>query len=172
MENRIFVLTGKRGVGKTTSLNSILSEILKTGIPVKGFRTYFNPEQHLILEWKNINETSVELGRKTSDHSLKPILESLDRVGDVLKKEIFSGQIFYADEIGFLESLSKNMQEGILNAINMSVLSLITLKSENYPFLKKIRSLAGLKEYNLNRLDYSERKNTEKEIFRFLRGLK
>jgi nucleoside-triphosphatase THEP1 len=170
MQNKIYVLTGKRGVGKTTSLNLILSDLRVYFPAIKGFRTYFNEQQLLLLEWVTINEETVVIARKTSSKSLKPDLNALHLIGDILKKETFDGSAFCADEIGFLESLSKNMQDGILQAITNSDFALITLRKADYPFLKKIKKMNNVKVYNLDEYDYLERKKIERDIIKDIRG--
>lgn len=170
MQNRVYIITGKRGVGKTTSLNSILGKISSAEYEPKGFRTFFDERNRLILEWKNLKASPIVMAVKTSAHSLKVNLDMLEFIGERLKKENFKEDLFYADEIGFLESLSKNMQEGIMHSLNTSRTALIILKAGNYPFLKGIRLMEQAKTYNLDHYTYSERKKIEREITEYFGG--
>lgn len=169
MRNRITIITGKRGVGKTTSLRSIISDLSDLGFKIKGFNTFFKREC-LVLEWLNINQESVIMAKKNSPFSMIPNLDSLKHIGQVLEAEEFYHSVFCADEIGFLESLSKEMQEGIIHSISSSMAAVITLRKGRYPFLKKIKEMKAVKLYDLDDYSVKERENIKKEILEKLRG--
>jgi len=155
MDRKITIITGERGVGKTTSLHYWLSEYEKRGRRFSGFRTCFDHEKRY-LTITGIGDMTIKarMAEKLPEKSvLVPDLAVMDQTGQELKRLDWQNQGFMADEIGFLETLSLKMQEGILYALRKARFSIITLRLGDYPFHRRIKILKGTRVIRLRESD-------------------
>lgn len=163
------IIIGHKGSGKTTAINTILKTLSDEKIECAGFKTYFDHEKTLQLKWINLDYLDITLGRKTSDSSLKPSLEALDMIGKRLIETDFNARIFIADEIGFLESLSHLMQDGIIKSIQTARHACYSMKAENYPFLSYLKNMGDVQ---ITQLGDFNRENNEIVAARILHRFK
>ena len=145
MDRTLIIITGERGVGKTTSLHYWLSEYEKRGLRFSGFRTFFDHEKrHLTITGTGDMTIKAHMAEKIFEKPvLIPDLAVMDQTGQELMRLDWQNQGFMADEIGFLETLSLKMQEGILCALRNARFSIITLRLGDYPFHRRIKALKG-----------------------------
>jgi len=155
-QNRIAIIGG-RGTGKSTCFQAVVDELKKNHVPFAGFKTLFLPSGALWLEWINHDEENVLMGQKTGMRSMKPVLGNLDRIGERLLQMDVKSKIFVADEIGFLEQLSKSLQRGIYKAVTDAPFSFFTMKNVDYPFLLLLKNLKGLRMINLGGMDWQQK---------------
>jgi len=119
----------------------------------QGYRTFFNDGYQLRLQWINLEYQSIVMAQKTGKQSMKPFFLRLDEIGEILQQTTMISKIFVSDEIGFLEQFSLSMQRGIIKAITDAPFSIMTLKKENYPFLKQIIAMDDLILFDLDEYD-------------------
>jgi len=169
MPHKTQIIIGDKGSGKTTAINTILKALRAENIEHAGFKTYFDDEKTLRLKWINLVYPDMIMGRKTGSRSLKPSFEALDLIGERLIEVDFVNKIFIADEIGFLESFSRLMQEGILRSIKRASYACYSIKAENYPFLAYLKNMDGVQ---ITRLDNFNRKKIETVIARIIDSFK
>lgn len=156
-QDRIAIIGG-RGSGKSTCFQAIVNEIKLDQVPFAGFMTHFFNSGALWLEWINMNEKRILMAQKTGKHSMKPFLLNLDRIGEILLQMDMKSKIFVADEIGFLEQLSKSFQRGIYKVITDAPFSFFTMKNLDYPFLEQLKKLEGIQIFNLDGMDWKEKR--------------
>ncbi len=157
MPQRRIAIIGSRGSGKSTCFQAVVDEIKKDQLPFAGFKTYFLDSRALWLEWINLDEERVLMAYKTGKRSMNPFLENLNRIGEILLQMDMKSKIFVADEIGFLEQLSKNLQRGIYKAIMDAPFSFFTMKNLDYPFLKQLKKLEGIRILDFDGMDWEQK---------------
>src|SRR6056297_2214766 len=166
MPLRKIAVSGSKSSGKSILFQAIIDELSNNDLPFRGFKTSFVESGILWFDWINMEHEKIEMGQKTGKRSMKPFLDNLDRIGEILLKTKGNFSIFVADEIGFLEQFSKAMQRGIFKAISDAPFSFFTIKKDEYPFLKRLREIEGLKICDLDGKDWQQKK----EIKRMLSG--
>lgn len=125
-------------------------------ISFAGFKTFFLPSGALWLEWIDQKER-ILMGQKTSKYSMKPVLENLDRIGNRLLQMDVKLKIFVADEIGFLEQLSKSLQRGIYKVLTDAPFSFFTIKNVDYPFLNRLKTMEEMQIIDLDGMNWQQK---------------
>src|SRR6056297_2770490 len=170
MPQRRIAICGGMGTGKTTCFQSIVDEMKKSRVPFTGFKTYFHFSGALWLEWINQDEETVLMGQKTGKCSMKPFIENLDRIGEILQQIDMTSKIFVVDEIGFLEQLSKNFQRGIYKSVSDAPFSFFTLKNGDNPFLNRLKTREKLQIINLDTMDWQQKKDIPERVIAKLKS--
>ena len=149
MEN-VYLLTGRPGVGKTTIVRRILSnlninaggffteEIRENGVR-KGFKLTALDGRETILSHINFH-TAHRLGKYGIN------TQNLDNIGvDAVKRAIKESDLIVIDEIGKMELFSLSFRSTLLQAIssNKKVLGTIMLKPD--PFADEIKHRPNVK---------------------------
>ncbi len=157
-QTRIAV-SGSKGSGKTTVFESVVDSLNNNHVKFYGFKTFFVASGVLWLEWIHLECEKIQIGKRTGIRSMKPFLENLDRIGKILLQQNMKSRMFVADEIGFLEQLSKTMQKGIIKSITDAPSSFFTMKKDAYPFLEQVREIEGLRIYDLDGRDWQQKED-------------
>ncbi len=128
------ILTGTRGIGKTTMLNKLLKQIDE---PVPGLISYAEMKKAVWMKEAN-EEKTVQIGTFTGQ-GMKPVREGFETLGiPALKKYAQSDAEFVRiDEIGFLESGCETYLEAIRNLLKKKRV-LAVLRKQNLPFQREM----------------------------------
>lgn len=95
---------------------------------------------------------------------MKPVFENLDKIGELLLHMDWQSKYFVADEIGFLEQLSKSLQRGIYKAVTDAPFSIFTIKNVDYPFLKRLKTMERLQILDLDTMDWHQKGDIPKRV--------
>ncbi|MFW6263043.1 MAG: nucleoside-triphosphatase [Thermotogota bacterium] len=150
-------ITGNRGSGKTTFFQAMVNEIKRTHTIFFGFKTYFVESGTLWLEWINAEHDRIQLGKKSGKYSMKPFFENIEHLGEILLQQNMTSRVFVADEIGFLEQLSKTMQKGVIKAISDAPFSFFTMKKVDYPLINRLKNFERMRIIDLDKYDWHEK---------------
>ena len=138
-KKRHLLITGSKGIGKTT----LLKEILKDYDNFGGIRTYITREDDGLLETVILedildNNVNVIIGKRI-DNIMNPVVEGFENVGlEILKKYNSSTKdTIIIDEIGFLELEAINYQIEILLLFEKKDM-IVSLRKDNNSFINKI----------------------------------
>ncbi len=157
MPQHRIAISGDKGTGKSTCFQAILEEMTENQISYAGFKTFFLKTEMLWLEWVNRNEANILMSQKTGKRSMRPVFENLDKIGELLLQMDWQSKNFVADEIGFLEQLSKSLQRGIYKAVTDAPFSIFTIKNVDYPFLKRLKTMEGMQMFDLDTMDWHQK---------------
>ncbi|MDR7871515.1 MAG: nucleoside-triphosphatase [Tissierellaceae bacterium] len=138
-KNKHLLITGSKGIGKTT----LLKEILKNYDNFGGIRTYVTlgddglPSTVILGDISDNNVNSI-IGKRI-DNIMNPVVEGFEKVGlDILKKYSSSTKdTIIIDEIGFLELEATNYQAEILRLFEKKDM-IVVLRKDNNSFIDKI----------------------------------
>jgi len=157
MPQHRIAISGGRGSGKSTCFQALIERMNKRQLSFSGFKTFFLNAEALWLEWINRSESTILMSQKTGKQSMRPVLENLDKIGKRLMQIEWHSKCFVADEIGFLEQLSKRLQRGIYKAVTDAPFSIFTIKNVDYPFLKQLKKLERIQIVDLDPMDWQQK---------------
>jgi len=141
---RVFLLTGKPGVGKTALIKEALAgtqaksggfytEEIRIGGIRQGFRIRTLDGQEAILAHVDISSP-----RQVSRYGVDT--ETLDRVAvSALRRALKEADLIVVDEIGKMELLSPQFKEAVMQAINSGKKVLGTIMLNPHPFADEIK---------------------------------
>lgn len=136
---RHLLITGSKGIGKTT----LLKEILKDYDNFGGIRTYVTRGDDGLLETVILedildNNVNVIIGKRI-DNIMNPVVEGFENKGlEILKKYNSSTKdTIIIDEIGFLELEAINYQTEILLLFEKKDM-IVSLRKDNNSLINKI----------------------------------
>jgi nucleoside-triphosphatase len=146
---RVFLLTGRPGCGKTTTIRRILEkysgdaggfytqEIRESGVR-KGFEIITLDGARGILAHVDIHSTQ-RLGKYRLD------LETLDQLAiPAIQEAVDRGALVVIDEIGPMEIRSKRFRQVVMRAIRSDAKVLGTIVQRSTPFTDEIKSMPGV----------------------------
>lgn len=140
------LITGPRGVGKSTLIRRILAEL---GKPVFGFET--KKEDALATEELGspvyIYDAGIE-HRQTPDNLVgwckqknpTSMKEAFDRYSQRLRTPVPPGHIVLMDELGFMEGSSEEFCGAVLALLDGDTPVLAAVKDKDIPFLRAVRT--------------------------------
>jgi len=143
--NRVLLLTGKPGTGKTALIREAISrtkiraggfytEEIRTGGVRQGFRIVTLDGQQAVLAHVNIC-SPYQVGKYKVD------IDSLDRVGvPAVHRALKEYDVTIIDEIGKMELLSLQFKEVVRQAIDSGKKVLGTIMLGPHPFADEIKS--------------------------------
>ena len=141
----MIILTGKKGIGKTTIVNSLKKWV---SIDTLSIYTYFKDE-NLIL--RIINKDLIIAKREILYKCLIPNKKNIDLSADIIKYLSFNQRKFVIfDEIGFVEECSMKFKEAVFNLIKKTKSSIFIVRKDNSPFIKKIMNEFTSSVYLIN----------------------
>ncbi len=140
------LITGQRGVGKTTLINRVIQEL---NLPVFGFQT--RKEDILADSGKGSPVHIYEAGKeqipmpenlisysKARNHDL--MKEAFDRYALKLQEPIPTGHIVLLDELGFMEAVSERFCNAVLSLLDSPTPLIASVRDKDVPFLNRVRS--------------------------------
>lgn len=140
------LIVGARGVGKSTLIRRVVQEI---GRPVSGFET--KKEDHMADDFRGSPVYIYEVGKEhlqTEDNligycknrNFDTLRIAFDRYAPKLLAPVPEGHIILLDELGFMESASKDFCEAVLSLLDGNTPVIAAVKHNNFPFLEAVRS--------------------------------
>lgn len=127
------LITGSKGIGKTTLLNEILKDYDNFG----GIKTFVirggdRPPETVILEDLLDNNMSAVVGKRIDDR-MDPVIEGFETIGlEILKKYNNSSKdTIIIDEIGFLELEAFNYLKEIQLLFDNKEMIVLLRKDDN-----------------------------------------
>ena len=143
--NRVLLLTGKPGTGKTALIREAISktriraggfytEEMRTGGVRQGFRIVTLDGREAILAHVNIS-SPYQVGKYKVD------INSLDKVGvPAIHQALEEYDVTIIDEIGKMELLSLQFKEAVLQAMDSDRKVLGTIMLGPHPFADEVKS--------------------------------
>ncbi len=141
----MIILTGKKGIGKTTIASCLLERI---SIDTLSIYTFFRNE-NLIL--RIINKDLIIAKRTILFKCLIPYKKNIDLSAEIIKSlPIIQRRFILFDEIGFIEECSIKFKEVIFYLMKKAKRSIFIVKSDNSPFIKRITKEFHYSIYKIN----------------------
>ena len=145
MMNRVLLLTGKPGAGKTAIIKEALTKTkVKAGgfytqeIRISGVRRGF---RIVTLDGKEAILAHIDISSLYQISKYKVDMDSLDKVAvSALRQALEQSDLIVIDEIGKMELLSPQFKEVVLQAIDSGKKVLGTIMLNPHPFVNKIKS--------------------------------
>ncbi len=140
------LITGPRGVGKTTLINRVIQEI---NLPVFGFQTKKEDELadsekgspvYIYEPGKQRLQTLENLVGYCKDRNFAAMKEVFDRYALKLQEPVPSGHIILLDELGFMEAGSEAFCNAVFSLLNGQIPLIASVKDKDFPFLNRVRS--------------------------------
>ena len=141
----MIILTGKKGIGKTTIASCLLERI---SIDTLSIYTFFRNE-NLIL--RIINKDLIIAKRVIKYKCLIPTKKNIELSADIIKfLPIYQKKIVLFDEIGFIEECSIKFKEAVFYLMKNAKRSIFIVKNDNSPFIKRIMKEFHYSIYKIN----------------------
>ena len=140
------LITGPRGVGKSTLIRRVLAELNR---PVFGFET--KKEDALEDELRGSPVYIYDAGKehRQSDENLVgycrhkhfgTMKEAFDRYALKLRTPVPEGHVVLLDELGFMESGSREFCSAVLALLDGDAPVIAAVKDKSTPFLDEVRA--------------------------------
>lgn len=167
---KIIIITGSKGIGKSYLISRIKSELVKKGKSIGGIATKANRDEQIypkaiLLYNIGSNVRAGEFGGNTPPHTqnsevvvatrnengqgLIPKPEVFNEVGTAILKEATYKDVLIIDEIGFLEETAQ-IYKAELKAAIKSKPSIIVLAKRDTPFIKELLQLENAVVFDLD----------------------
>ncbi len=156
------LITGNPGVGKTSLIHSIVSEL---NIPAGGFYTSeIRDENGKRTGFKIISlggdegiMASIDFISKYKVSRYRVDVETIDKIGvNAIGEAIKSNRLVIIDEIGKMELFSKSFQDIVMQALDSPLVVLGTISAKDTAFTKKIKERQDTKIVTLTRQNFNE----------------
>lgn len=168
------LVTGVRGAGKTTLVRDV---VLELGVRPGGYLTRAFPERGRKIRCEIFSltpgsgERSGVLAAADRNGVLRVNLDDLEAVGaPALEKAVGTSPLIVMDEIGDLESASARFQNAVIRCLESSTPVLGAIKSENGPFVDRIKGRGDVVLLELSRGRYAEVKKRAARLVAALLG--
>ena len=144
MQKHLF-LTGKRGIGKSTIISWVISQI---SVKISGFKTVYIPELNgdsnlYLLDADNGLNMCIGDYNKIAHKSPKTKIEiypdKFISVGIPLLQKSLNSKLIIMDELGWIESSCTEFQNSVLSILNNDVPVIGVIRDTHTPFLDTIR---------------------------------
>lgn len=157
---RVYLLTGRPGTGKTSLIKEVVSavegraggfyteEIRGQGIRL-GFRIKALDGEEAVLAHVDFNKR-YRVGKYGVD------IDSLDRVGVAALRRMAQDDLMVVDEIGKMELFSAEFREAVLNLITSGRKVLGTIMLDAHPWADNIKRQPYVRLIELTRANYPQ----------------
>nr|WP_279538075.1 nucleoside-triphosphatase [Paenibacillus turpanensis] len=153
---KVFLLTGKPRMGKTTMIKKLINEIGSE--MCGGFYTeeITNSNDRIGFRCVSVNGESVEIANVESPSKTRigrygVDIEAFENFAiNILQDALSSKKIIVIDEIGFMQMLSTSFQKIIQDIISDNNIVLGTVPLDSHPEIDKIKYLKKVKIIGVN----------------------
>ncbi|TYB88884.1 MAG: AAA family ATPase [Kosmotoga sp.] len=137
MHMKRFIITGKRGIGKSELLRNIIKECK---LDFEGFTTFFDHTKNRL--YLQINNKERYLIAERNKHGyMQSNIDELLKAAKAIDGLLTSQKSLIIDELGYIEQESPEFMEVIEAALRNAKKCLCVIRKDNNPFLKRIKQL-------------------------------
>ena len=137
------IITGKRGVGKSTLINRITEGL---GVKILGFKTKKDGDRLCLKKIGSPCEKAVLAMKRNGRWAVEK--EAFDRFAKELK-DLEGADLIVVDELGFMETESPDFCRAVSELFDGKTPILAAVREVDIPFLEEIRSHPSCKCFYL-----------------------
>lgn len=142
---RHLLITGTRGIGKTTLFHKLVNQISGTEERIPGITTYAVPKECVMLRENSTDKEMVIgrycLGQREKSNAMVPVQEGFRMLGiSALKRALADRSVWFTiDEIGYLESEELEFQRMLFEVFEKKQV-LAVLRKQDLPFINELKN--------------------------------